>query len=268
MGEGDGIRSLHYTPSNALTMPMLARLIYEADKQVYPNDSKFRDIAKEVFQQRELWNEKIILQAPDIGGVFKDLQNADSRTLSRAILQHAEELRIPSTTVRLIKPRLITATRRIDDMKPGQAVEIKEITEHYLEYTYEYTQMVSDFFSGELVGFAAYGGGTLVMDENWNAVLLATYPELYQEDPPGVEGTMQAWTRTRENFDRIHGEHIQKTLAARNENRGLKDRPVIPGCPFVVQRSETGAYRLVCRCCNLQEHFKAIAFTKHGIAHS
>jgi hypothetical protein len=264
--KGMVMRSLHYTPPNSLTMPMLARLMYEADARVFPDDSKFRDIAKEVFQARELWNEKLILDAPDIGWVFKDLENTNSRALANAIIKHADELRIPPGAVRLIKPRLITTTRRIDSVKQGGASTVKEITEHYLEYLYEVTQLVADEFSGQLVPFTVFGGGTLVMDENWKAVLLATNPEVFKEDPPGSAGTLQAWARAREKFDRTHGESIQKTLAAKDEKRSLKDRPVVPGCPYVIQRAETGAYRLVCRCCNLQEHFKGISFTKHGIA--
>ncbi|MFH7029069.1 MAG: hypothetical protein ACHBN1_27680 [Heteroscytonema crispum UTEX LB 1556] len=264
--KGMVLRSLHYTPPNSLTMPMLARLIYEADARVFPDDSKFRDIAKEVFQARELWNEKLILEPPDIGWVFKDLENGNSRTLAAAIIKHADELRIPPGAIRLIKPRLITTTRRIDSVKQAGSSTVKEITEHYLEYTYEVTQLVVDDFTGQLVPFTVFGGGTLVMDENWKAVLLATNPEVFKEDPPGSAGTLQAWARAREKFDRIHGESIQKTLAARDEKRSLKDRPVVPGCPYVIQRAETGAYRLVCRCCNLQEHFKGISFTKHGIA--
>ncbi len=262
--KGMVIRALHYTPPNGLTMPMLARLIYEADARVYPNDSKFRDLAKEVFQKRELWNENIDLRAPNIGWVFKDMINADSRTLTRTIMKYAEELRIPSGSVRLLKPRLIKTTRRIDKVKHDSSSTLKEITEYYLEYTFEYTQIV-DYF-GQSLGFMVLGGGTLVMDENWNAVLLATYPEIYKEDSAGAPGTMQAWTRAREKFDRIHGEGIYKTLAARDEKRGLKDRPVIPGCPFVVQHTETGAYRLVRRVCNLHEHIKGVSYTKHGLA--
>jgi hypothetical protein len=266
--KGMVLRALHYTPPNALTMPMLARLMYEADARVFPDDNKFRNIAKEVFEQRELWNENINLDAPDIGQVFKDLQNADSRTLSRAIIENSSELRIPPNIGRLLQPRLITTTRHIDDTQPGKSVAVKEITEHYLEYAYEYTQMVSDLGFGELVGVTTYGGGTLIMDDNWNAGLLATYPELYNDDPPGEEGIMQAWARARENFDRLHGDNIQKTLAKKDEHRSLKDRPAVPGCPFVIQRAETGGYRLVRRCCNLAEHFKGISFTNHGIAQS
>lgn len=261
--KGMVIRALHYTPPNGLSMPMLARLIYEADARVFPEDSKFRDLAKEVFVKRELWNDRLLLDAPNIGSVFRDLPKGDNKALCMAIVQNAEQLRIPPGAIRLIKPRLVTTTRRIDKMKQGT---VKEITEHYLEYAYEVTQLVSDDLSGGTVPFTVYGGGTLVMDENWNALLLATNPDIFKEDPPGSEGTVQALQRARQKFDRVHGEAIQKTLATKDENRSLKDKPVVPGCPYVIKRSETGAYRLVHRCCNLQEHLKGVSFTRHGLA--
>ncbi|BAZ40671.1 hypothetical protein NIES4101_66320 [Calothrix sp. NIES-4101] len=260
------IRALHYTPPTSLSMPMLARLIYAADAQVYPNDSKFRDIAKEVFVSRNLWNEKLDLTAPEgIGDVFKKLQNSDSRALNRAIIENAEALRIPPGVSRFLKPRLLTTTRRIDKVKQGKTTTIQEITEHYLEYTYEYSQMVADFLGG-MSAFTVYGGGTLVMDANWDVISLATYPEPMEEDPAGKEGGKLAWRRVRQQFDNIHGASIQRTLAAKDENRSLKDLPVIPGCPFVIQSASTGGYRLMRRCCNLHEHIKGISVNKNGLA--
>jgi hypothetical protein len=259
------IRALHYTPPTSLSMPMLARLIYEADARVYPTDSKFRDIAKEVFIARNLWNDKIDLKAPSLGNVFKDHYGADTRTLMRAIAHNSSALRIPESATRLLKPRLITTTRRIDKVKQGKETTIQEITEHYLEYTYEYSQLVSDF-QGGVSAFTVYGGGTLVMDENWNAVCLAAYPEPIQQDPADAEGGKAAWKRAREQFDKIHGANIQRTLVAKDENRSIKDRPVVPGCPFVIQSTSTGGYRLVRRYSNLREHIKAISATQHGLA--
>ncbi|MBF2065219.1 MAG: hypothetical protein IGS39_12465 [Calothrix sp. C42_A2020_038] len=259
------IRALHYTPPTSLSMPMLARLIYEADARVYPTDSKFRDIAKQVFVARNLWSEKIDLKPPDIGNLFKDLKGADTRTLMRVVAHNTSALRIPENALRLLKPHLITTTRRIDKVKEGEETVIKEITEHYLEYTYEYSQIVSDFTSGEMNAFTVYGGGTLVMDENWNTICLAAYPEPIQEDPAGTEGGKTAWKRAREQFDQIHGASIQRTLASKDENRSIKDRPVVPGCPFIIQ-STTGGYRLIRRCCNLHEHINGVSVTQNGLA--
>lgn len=283
------LRSLHYTPPNALTMPMLARLMIAADENVYPKDSRFRDIAKEVFVARELWNEKIDLSLPDktVGKAFKGLVGADPTTLSRVIMQHADGLRIPQGSVRLIQPRLITTKRQIDKVSDGKTSSVKSITEHYLEYAYEQTEYVDSF--GMLFPVTVYGGGTLMMNEQWNAELLSTYPEIIKEDPP-VEAppassptdpsstppsptepspaqkiVSQSWRQARERFDELHGGSIQKTIAAREEKRTLKDRPVVAGCPFVLQKSDTGAYRLMRRNCSLHEHVKGVCYTKHGI---
>ncbi len=283
------LRSLHYTPPNALTMPMLARLMIEADARVFPKDSRFRDIAKEVFVKRELWNDNIDLSIPEtsdshssdshssdshskVGKAFKGLEGADPTTLSRVIIEQADSLRIPPGSVRLMNPRLVTTTREIDKVSDGKSCKVKSITEHYLEFAYEQTEYV-DFF-GMLVPIVVYGGGTLVMDEDWQAGLLATYPEIIKEAPP-VEGetppaeaatpVQQAWMRARDRFDALHGDSIQKTIAKRDEKRSLKDRPVVPGCPFILQQSDTGAYRLMRRNCGLHEHAKGICYTKHGI---
>lgn len=274
------LRSLHYTPPNALTMPMLARLMVAADKRVFPKDSRFRDIAQEVFVARELWNDKIDLGLPDetVGKAFKGLVGADPTTLSRAIMAHADGLRIPKGSIRLMNPRLITTSRHIDKVSDGKTSSVKGITEHYLEYAYEQTEYVDSF--GMLFPVTVYGGGTLMMNEQWNAKLLATYPEIIKEDPPvetpsaeaiPTEPTpaqavvSQSWRRARERFDDLHGNSIQKTIAARDEKRSLKDLPVVPGCPFVLQKSDTGAYRLMRRNCSLHEHVKGICYTKHGI---
>lgn len=261
------LRALHYTSPASLTMPMLARLVYEADARVFPDDSKFREIAKEVFVKWELWNELIDLQAPEIGAAFKALQGANSRELGMAVQAHAEALRIPPLTdVRLLQPRLITTMRQVDKVQQGQSEAIKEITEHYLEFVYDQKQPTFDYTTGEMVEFSVYGGGTLVMDEDWNAVLLVTSPEILKEDPAGSEGAVMAWQRAKMAFDQLHQGNIQRSLAARNDKRGLLDRPVVPGCPFVIQSLEAGGYRLARRCCNLQEHVKGITFTRNGLA--
>jgi hypothetical protein len=259
------LRALHYTPPNALTMPMLARLMIEADARVFPHDSRFRDIAKDVFVSRELWNDNLDLMVPDaqVGQAFRGLEDADPTTLARVVMKNAAGLRIPDGPVRLMNPRVITTTRQVDKVQEGNTCSVKTITEHYLEFAYEQTEYID---VGFLIPFTVYGGGTLVMDEHWNAGLLATYPEIIKEDPPAAEGVRQAWRRARERFDRIHGSAIQKTVAARDEKRSLNDLPVVPGCPFVIQRSELGAYRLVRRTCSLHEQeSKGIGSTKHGL---
>jgi hypothetical protein len=259
-------RAFHYMPPSDITMPMLARLMYEADARVFPEDDRFRELAFQVFQQRGLWNHDLALRAPDVGQAFRDLKGADPSMLSRAVIHHADALRIPLLPdVRLLRPRLFTTTRHVDKVKHGGESTVKTITEHYLEYTYEMLEPVGDFATGETVMFAVHGGGTLMMDENWNAIFLATHPEIMGGDPPGQDGIMQAWQRTRDKFQQMHETNIQRTLAARHESRTPSDRPVVPGCPFVVQSADTGAYRLVRRACHLQEHLKGIRFSRYGM---
>ncbi|MGJ3248228.1 MAG: hypothetical protein ACFE0I_19355 [Elainellaceae cyanobacterium] len=262
-------RAFHYMPPSDISMPLLARLIYEADARVFPEDERFREIAVQVFQQRGIWNYDLAIHAPDIGETFRGLEHANARMLARAVIQQADALRIPLWQgVRLLNPRLITTKRQIDKIQTGQDGEssvVKEITEHYLEYTYEMLEPIGDVTTGETVMFAVHGGGTLVMDENWKALFLVTYPESLGGDLMGQEGVMQAWQRTRERFQEVHQDSIQRTVAARHEERTVSDRPVIPGCPFVVQQDSAGAHRLVRRACHLQEHLKGIQFNRYGI---
>jgi hypothetical protein len=61
-------RTLHYLPPAAVSMPMFAQLMYNADAHVFPKDSKFRDLAKKVFNSEKhgLWDDNLDLTAPDI----------------------------------------------------------------------------------------------------------------------------------------------------------------------------------------------------------
>jgi hypothetical protein len=270
-------RAFNYMPPSGVTMPMLARLIYEADARVYPDDSKFREIAKEVFIKWELWDELIDLRSPDLGADLQALSAYDAAKLTKWVMQHAEALRIPiEMGVRLLKPRFYKTVRHSDKVKQDGKSVVKEITEYYLEYVYEQGQSILDFETNEAVSLAVYGGGTLVIDDSWQPILLATNPEAYLEPPPEEatgepideplpEGAIEIWMRARHQFEHLHQNNIQRTIAARHEQRSVKDRAVVPGCPFVIQRGETGSYRLVRRCCNLQEHMKGICFSKYGM---
>jgi hypothetical protein len=255
------LRALHYTSPAAVSMPTLARLVYEADARVFPNDSKFRDLAKQVFIERKLWNDQIDLKAPDIGGDFEDLEHASVAALTRAVMSHAEELMIPMTPgLRLIGPRLVTTTRNCDNVKVGNKKETVEIVEHYLEFAYEQIEFAQDGSTGELVGVSVYGGGTLVMDDQWKANLLVSYPERLNQDPSGNTGAMRAWARGRERFVRVHKAGIQANLAQRERPKSLHDKPAVPGCSVLLCGSEVGAYRIQRRVCNLKEHVNNLRF--------
>jgi len=255
-------RTFHYMPPTALSMPMLARLIYEADVHVFPpKHAKFRDLAKEVFgsEKHRLWDEKIDLKAPDVGADFGQLKSTDPATLSRVIMKHAEDLRIPrGDSIRLLDPRLITTTRESDEVDS----EVQRITEHYLEYAYEQIEVNRDPQTGDQVGVAMYGGGTLVMDEQWKAKILASYPELRKDDPEGNAGTVRAWARTRDRFIRSNRRAIEKNLTERDRPRNLKDPPVVPGCPVLLIAPEVGPYHITRRVCNLREHILNIRYKR------
>lgn len=269
--KGMVIRALHYTPPNALTMPMLAQLICAADAQVFKEDSAFRNIAQEVFKEFGLWNDLLDLVPPDLEvcRVFASQTDAKPTTLLRLVAQNREALRIPAEAHRILYPHLVSTTRCVDNIGDG---EVKPVTEHYLEYCYEMIEPIEDFSTGELVPFVVYGGGTLVMNEQWESVLLATYPEAQIPEPEDEgmaiqegESPEQSWTRLRQRFEALHGDHIQRTVKARGTERSCSDRPVVPGCPFVVQKSGSGAYQLVHRRCNWHEHTKSLLSTRHGL---
>jgi hypothetical protein len=260
------LRALHYTPPNDLTMPLLARLIYEADAHVYPDDQQFREIAKAVFIDREIWQDNLNLQVDaSIGKAFQGFTEADPTTLACIIMRHAEALQIPAGSVRLVKPRLITTTRQIDNVKDGKSSQIKTITEHYLEFTYEQPETVVDFSRGESVNLGFYGGGTLVIDEDWNATLLATFPLRFTEPKEAPsEGQAGDCRRARADLDHTRGAYIQQLLAARNDQSDVETISV-PGCPFSLQRCGLDSYRLVRHRCNLHDLAVGQTMTKHGI---
>jgi hypothetical protein len=257
------LRALHYTPPSDLTMPLLARLIYEADAHVYPHDDKFREIAKAVFVDRQLWEEAIDLQVDvTIGQSFRGFTDADPTTLSRIIMRHAEVLQLPAGTVRLVNPRLVTTTRQIDNVQDGKSSHIQTITEHYLEYSYAQNETVFDFSTGQPVTITFYGGGTLVMDDDWNSTLLATFPMRFK--PREGEGRDRGgWDRARTDLDESRGAYLQQLLAARKEQTG--DRVSLPDCPFSLDRASTGGYHLVAHRCNLHDRGMGQSMTKHGI---
>jgi hypothetical protein len=251
-------RALHYTSPASLTMPVLARLIDAADASVYPNDSTFRDLARQAFIRRNLWDPRIDLSAPDIGGIFEALEHADGTALASAVARHAAALGIPwDPSLRLLTPRLITTTRTIDKVDKDGVAVVQPITEHYLEYAFSRIEMTIDLQSGDTVAIEVYGGGTLVMDQNWKARVLSTSIVRRAGD---VDDPMVLWAQARDRFMRGQHEALQAQLAGRDERRGPMDRPARPGCPVVLARSGAGAYRLVRRACQLREHANGIRF--------
>ena len=260
------LRALHYTAPTSLSMPTLARLIYEADARVFPDDANFREIAQAVFKERKLWDEGLLFDAPDIGSQVKAVRRLGPAALSRLVMQHAGELRIPPLPgLRLLEPRIVTTTRNSDKVEVGGESVVQQIVEHYLEYTFEQIELTSDFATDELVAVAMYGGGTLVMNEDWETQLLITSPEARAEEedgdaPAGESRALRAWKRARNRFMQHNRSGIRANLAARGQSQSLLNKPVVPGCSMLLRADETGAYRIMRRACNLKEHVNSIRF--------
>jgi hypothetical protein len=256
------MRALSYAPPTGTTMPMLARAMYEADERLFPNDPQSRDIAQRVFSQRGLWDESLALTPPGIGLDFRDWASLGAGARSALVAQHADALRIPTGVgVRLLTPQLATAVREADAAKNG--VESGAVTEHYLHYAYE---VVLDSWmetedGGQPVGISLFNGGTLVLDEQWNAVLLVTDPPATTEDLGAEDPTLRGLRRAMSRFQAMHTSALQSLRstkldgAARTGDRVLFDEP---GCPFVVRAVGGGAVRFVRRRCDIAEHLRAL----------
>ncbi|SEO84045.1 hypothetical protein [Trujillonella endophytica] len=173
-------RALHYLPPTATTLPLLARLVAEADARVFPDDSRFRDIAREVFTERDLWDDDLVLTPPPLEVDLEPLLGADSATLTRAVLGQADALGIPrGIGARILAPTLVSTTRRVDRVTDAAGVAgIREMTERYLCYGYEVPVAVPVRLDGGVldVHVPLTFGGTLVLDDRWRPLLLATDP--------------------------------------------------------------------------------------------
>jgi hypothetical protein len=242
------IRALHYMPPSGVTMPQLARLVWEADARVYPDDSAFRDVARAVFTERGLWQRDLVTTAPDIGAVFRELDGADSAALARAVAEHARELGVPhGVGARLLTPDLVTSRRNVDKVTDAAGVSrLTPVVEHYLGFAYEIVVPLELDLPG--VGPVSFGlpltfGGTLVLDQDWNAVLLASHPAITAADlataDPARSALARAVTRT-----------VQIIIAGLGA--GGSGLALVTG---------DGAPRVVRRRCDLQEHLRGIAGT-------
>jgi hypothetical protein len=257
------LRALSYAPPTGVTMPVLARVLYEADQRLFPNDSLSRDIAQRVFQRRGLWDEGLVFSAPGIGLNFQEWDGLGAGARAALVAQHADALRIPAVPgIRLLTPQLTTAVRKADAAKSG--VEAGAVTERYLHYAYEYVvqQEVSGENGPELIGVSVFNGGTLVLDGSWNDVLLVTDPpasadDLVAEDPAG-----SAFRRAVGRFQETHRSALQSLRAPRTDPAGSAagDRVLFdrPGCPFAVKAVGGGALRFVRRRCDIAEHLRAV----------
>jgi hypothetical protein len=240
------IRALSYTAPTGLSMPVFARLIYEADQRVYPTDSKFREIAKKVFEGRNLWNNQLDFTAPDIGGELQTAANQGPAALARFVMQQAPALRIPlDTGARLLTPRLVSTVRQVDSVSKNSS-KMLTIAEHYFSFAFE--TVVAKKKDNEIQMFTVYTGGTLVLDEQWKAGLLVNDPEVLQSDAVGPVGMLQAVERAKTRF-----ESLRRRLGCPAENAS--------GWPFQVIASDAGPALLKRKRCNIREHVQSISST-------
>jgi hypothetical protein len=242
------IRALHYLPPSGVTLPQLARLVWEADARVYPDDSAFRDIARTVFTERGLWPRDLDLTAPDIGAAFRPLEGADSAALARAVAEHARELGIPhGVGARLLTPDLVTSHRNVDKVTDEAGVSrLRPVVEHYLGFAYEIVVPLELDLPD--VGRISFGlpltfGGTLVLDEDWNAGLLVSHPAITAADLATEDPALSALARA-----------VTRTVQLIIDSLGAAESPL-------ALVTGDGVPRVVRRRCDLQEHLRGVAGT-------
>jgi hypothetical protein len=255
------IRALHYAPPTGVTMPVLARLVYEADRRLFPDDPRLRDIAKRVFEDRRLWDESIKLDPPRIGHAFEGFEAAGAAARVKMVVDHADALFIPTILgPRILTPRLTTATRQVVGAEEDRrAADFGVVTERYLHFAYELTDLIPTLGpSGETVyvGIAIFQGGTLVMDENFNDVMLVTDPPAFGADAREDEPALRALDRAADRFQATHGRAIE---AIRSDGLSVDSDTLYEGSAFRLMSHGAGAARLIARPCNIAEHLDAIS---------
>jgi hypothetical protein len=105
-----------------------------------------------------------------------------------------------------------------------------------------------------------FNGGTLVLDEEWNPVLLVTDPPALEEDLGAEDPAQSAFRRAVDRFQETHRSALGALGSAARPYSARGDRTVLdrPGCPFAVKAVGSGALRFVRRRCEIAEHLRAI----------
>jgi Thermolysin metallopeptidase, catalytic domain len=256
------LRALSYAPPTGVTMPVLARMMYEADQRLFPNDPMSRDIAQRVFEGRALWDPALDFAPPGIGTDFRDWDALSVSARAALVARHAEALRIPAGPgIRILAPELITAVRQADAAKDG--VETGAVTERYLHYAYEFVFETGIFGENgfEPVTVSVFNGGTLVLDDGWTDVLLATDPPASSDDLAAEDPGRSAFQRAVTRFHETHHSAVQSLRASTWDSTGpVEDRVLYdkPGCAFALKAVGGGALRFVRRRCNVAEHLRAV----------
>ena len=251
-------RTLHYLPPTDATMPMVARLLYEADSHVFITDDLFRNIARQVFTERGLWDETLDFTAPPIGPELLRAYQTGPAQLSRVLLQHADALRIPrGPHIRHRTPLVTTTTRAVDKVQENGEKRVVEITHHYLQYSYEFLVEVPLFSPAPsepaTVMISVPAGGTLVLDAGWNALTFATYPPV---PAPGAGAEMDAQTALAVLEQRAQAAARIATAQGSANHRDAQTH--------TVHRGVSGYPQIMRVTCNLAEHYKALQQTRQG----
>lgn len=249
-------RTLHYLPPVDVTLPMIARLLVEADSHVFVQDDLFRNIAKNVFTRRNLWDESLDFTPPSIGLELRDAYRAGPVHLSRTLLQHAGALRIPlGPHIRHRTPLVTTTTRTVDKVQEDGEKRVVEITHHYLQYSYELLVAAPAFLAGSdeptTIMLTVPAGGTLVLDANWHALTLATYPLAVAGETGAGTDTLTALTALEQKVKAA----IERTAGA--DPSTVKAGPHGPST-HVLRKDDTGRTQLMRAACNLADHYQAL----------
>jgi hypothetical protein len=249
-------RTLHYLPPVDVTLPMIARLLVEADSHVFVADDLFRNIARDVFARRNLWDETLDFTPPSIGHELRDAYRASPAHLSRTLLQHADALRIPlGPHIRHRTPLVTTTTRAVDKVQENGEKRVVEITHHYLQFSYELLVEVSGFFAGsdEPATFmlTVPAGGTLVLDAGWHALTLATYPPTVASESGAGMDTLTALTALEQKVKRAM--ERAAGAAASTAKAGAHG-----SATHVLHKDDSGRTHLMRATCNLADHYQAL----------
>lgn len=241
------VRAMHSLPPSGVTLPQFAALIVAADERVFPHDAAFRDVARQVFTDRGLWDEGLDLGAPDIGASFTPQAAPDSAALAGAVVRHADALHIPlGLGARMLTPQRVTTTRRVDKVKDAEGVgHLTTIVERHLSYAYELVVRMTFDIPGQ--GPVTFGvpltfGGTLVMDEDWNALLLCTQPAITADDAKADDPLLRALGRAVQRIRDVIGRRLGE-----------------PGAELHLSDPADGPVRVERRACRLGDHLRGIS---------
>jgi len=123
--------TLHYLSLTDTTMPMVARVLHEANSHVFVTDDLFRNIARQAFDERSLWDKTLHFTASPIGRELLHAYQSGPAHLSPILLQHADAQRIPLPPYPPPTPLVTTTTHAVDKVQQDGKKQVVEITHHY-----------------------------------------------------------------------------------------------------------------------------------------